>query len=140
MSVLTSHRVARVQPLFEGATFLKPHAFSTRLRELGIQHALCMLSAANEWAFYEPLYSIQLYIPRNQSARVHREARTGNIPVEVFAENFAELPTTTRSGTPVTSLFVTILDCRAHPTGGAHAAFLEGVLERREARTAPQTG
>jgi hypothetical protein len=124
-------RMARLNPSRTFATDDDAAAVSRRLRSAGIPHALGMLSAANEWAFFEPRRRIELYAPRSHLAALHRELAEGRTPVDVFEENMGELPTQERNRAQVTTAFVTVVDCRAHPEGGAHAHFLERNVLRR---------
>jgi hypothetical protein len=130
----TAHRMARLYPATTFTTDLAPAELSRSLHREGIRHGLAMMSAANEWAFFEPRRRIELYVDRRDVARARRVLTPGRTPVDVFADNLNEIPVTTREGLHVTSTFLTIIDCRAHPEGGAHAEFLErNVLFRERA-------
>lgn len=142
MSVLTAHRMPRLTPVAQRTTSLDARGLSRFLQDRQIPHALAILSAANEWAFFEPQHTVQVYVPRRHLSALRgiSSEHPGNVSLEVFAENPESLLINTRDGVPVTSVFLTILDCRAHPVGGAHAHFLEtNVLKWRETamRNAP---
>ncbi|MBI4392653.1 MAG: hypothetical protein HY556_02495 [Euryarchaeota archaeon] len=128
LQVLAAHRIARIQPVHEGAVALDARGFSQVLSQRRIPHALCMLSAANEWTFFEPRYAIDVYVRRADAPRVRALTTVGRYRVNLYAENLGEVPTRERDGVPITDLFQTLIDCRAHPEGGAHAQFLERVL------------
>ena len=120
-----STRVARLYPTATLRTRLRPSGLSQLLRRESIDHSLAMLAAANEWAFFEPRRRIELYVSRGDTRRVREVLPPGDNEVDVFWENPAELPIERRGPAVVTSAFLTIVDCRAHPEGGAHAHFLE---------------
>lgn len=133
LQVFTAHRLARLTPAQTRLVGVDAQALSRALTTAAVPHALGMLSAANEWAFFEPRRSIQLYAPRAMLSRLRELAppdRHGDFRLEIFTENLANLPIVRRGGIPVTSAFQTLLDCRAHPEGGAHAAFLETQVMR----------
>lgn len=135
LAVLTAHRVARITPVAEVRASVTPATLATALDGASVPHVFAMLTAANAWAFFEPLRAIQLYVPRGEVATVRALMEPGDVTVECFAENLREVPTARRGGLLVTSAFLTLLDCRAHPEGGAHAEFLErNVLRGRTAR------
>lgn len=127
LQVLTSHRLARLTPRFDRTIGMDARTASTILEERGIPHALGMLSAGNEWAFFEPRRDIQIYVAAGMLTRVRAAlpAAPSGFRLEVFSDNPEQLPIVTRGGVPITSQFLTLLDCRAHPEGGAHANFLE---------------
>ena len=128
LQVLTAHRVARLTPRFDRGIAMDAHAVSTVLEAAGIPHALGMLSAGNEWAFFEPRRDIQVYVAADMLTRVRHAlpaSSPGPFRLEVFSDNPEHLPIVTRNGVPVTNAFLTLIDCRAHPEGGAHANFLE---------------
>lgn len=128
LQVLTAHRIARLTPRFARRVAMDGHVASAILASQGIPHALAMLTAANEWTFFEPRREIQLYVPAARLTDVRRllPAETGApFSLEVFSDNPEQLPVVERNGVPVTNPFLTLLDCRAHPEGGAHANFIE---------------
>lgn len=128
LQVLTAHRVARLTPRFDRGVAMDAHTVSTVLEAAGIPHALGMLSAGNEWAFFEPRRDIQVYVAASTLTRVRTAlpaAPNGPFRLEVFSDNPDHLPIVTRNGVPITNQFLTLIDCRAHPEGGAHANFLE---------------
>lgn len=128
LQVLTAHRVARLTPSAIRRVGMDARDVAKRLRKGKVPYALAMLSAANEWAFFEPRRTVQLYVPRQALGDLRRlvppEAE-GPVLLEVFQDNLTHLPTQRRGDVTVTSPFQTLIDCRAHPEGGAHAAFLE---------------
>lgn len=128
LQVLTAHRVARLTPRLTRALAVDAHRASRILAREDIRHALAILSAANEWAFFEPRRDIQIYVAAADLTRVRNALPSepdGPFRLEVFSDNPVHLPVATRGGIPVTSQFLTLVDCRAHPEGGAHANFLE---------------
>lgn len=132
MQVLTAHRVTQLAPAAEIPTSLGPQEISAILARERISYSLCMLSAANEWAFFEPRREMQVYVQRAQAARLARLLPPGERLLQVFAENVQSLDRAehvkTRGAVRVTCPFLTALDCRAHPEGGAHASFVERVI------------
>lgn len=135
LQILTAHRIARLSPSSTRTVSMDAREIARVLARENVPYALGMLSAANEWAFFEPRRSIQLYVPRQALADVRRlvpyEEDAPN-ELQIFRENLAHLPTQRRGNVLVTSAFQTLLDCRAHPEGGAHAAFLESQVMRWE--------
>lgn len=129
LQVMSAHRLARITPLAEVPTSLGPQEISGILGDEGIGHALAMLSAANEWAFFEPRREMQVYVSRAQASRLPRILPRGERTLQVFGENVASLQAAghvkERGNVRVTCPFLTVVDCRAHPEGGAHADFLE---------------
>lgn len=132
VATMTAHRIARIAPVAELSTSMDIEALARRLRQESIPHRFAMLTAANAWAFFEPRRSVQVYISRSSASALRSVLEPGSTTVECFAENIAELPHATRGGIEVTSAFLTYLDCRAHPEGGAHASFLERNVLRWE--------
>lgn len=135
LQVLTAHRIARLSPSSTRAVAMDAREIARRLARENVPHVLGILSAANEWAFFEPRRSVQLYVPREALTDVRRlvpSEADGSNELQVFRENLAHLPTQRRGNVAVTSAFQTLLDCRAHPEGGAHAAFLESQVMRWE--------
>jgi len=135
LHVLTAHRMARLSPSGVRTVAMDPREIAHALTRGSIPFALGMLSAANEWAFFEQRRSVQIYAPRHALSDIRRLVPSeggGPIRLEVFRENLAHLPVVRRGGVPITSAFQTLLDCRAHPEGGAHAAFLESQMLGRE--------
>lgn len=124
LSYLTSVRVAALSFVREVHVDGDVVAVSERLAEAGVDHAFGMLTAANEWAFTEPLRSLQLYVPRRRARDIADILPEGDVRLDVFAENLDRLVLARRRGLQVTDAFLTLLDCRAHPEGGAHADFL----------------
>lgn len=127
LQVLTAHRMSRLTPRFDRSVDTDAHTVSTVLQAANIPHALGMLSAGNEWAFFEPRRDIQVYVAASMLTRVRTAlpAADGPFRLEVFSDNPEHLPIVTRNRVPVTNQFLTLIDCRAHPEGGAHANFLE---------------
>jgi transposase-like protein len=124
-------RMARLYPVKTFQTTLTSADLSQALRRESVPHALAMLSAANEWAFFEPRRRVEIYLGRGDISRVtDLVPQGGGVAVDVFAENVAELPVETRGRAVFTNAFLTIIDCRAHPEGGAHAHFLEQSVMR----------
>ncbi len=135
LQVYTAHRVSRLTPAQTRVIDFDASALARALTDAEVPYALAMLSAANEWAFFEPRRSIQLYLPRAGLSRMRRfapPASNGSYQLEVFVETLDNLPHQTRGGIRVTSPFQTLIDCRAHPEGGAHAAFIETQVMRWE--------
>lgn len=135
LQVLTAHRVARLSPSSVRQVSMDARGIARALTRASVPFALAMLSAANEWAFFEQRRSVQIYVPRQALADVRRlvpQEDEGGVRLEIFRENLAHLPTQRRGSIPVTTQFQTLLDCRAHPEGGAHAAFLESQAIRWE--------
>jgi hypothetical protein len=135
LQVLTAHRIARLSPSSVRSVAMDSRDVVRALSRENVPFALGMLSAANEWAFFEQRRSVQIYAPRQALADVRRlvpSEEDGPIRLEIFRENLAHLPVQRRGNVPVTSQFQTLLDCRAHPEGGAHAAFLETQVIRWE--------
>lgn len=142
------------------ATAMEPADLSEALYEAGIPHAFGAITAANHWSFYEAAPSIQLYVPPTAVAAARREldGPGDRTRVEIYNQAPAGLPVAARDlseladrchaeyGTPyrekdlarqsgatipVTTRFVSLLDCRVHPEGASHAAFLrEQILAR----------
>lgn len=128
LQVLTAHRTARLTPRVARPIALDAHGVARELTAANVPYALAMLSAANEWAFFEPRRSIQVYVPTRELTRARAAlplVQDAPFSLEVFGEDPAHLPTARRGRVIVTSQFLTLLDCRAHPEGGAHANFLE---------------
>ncbi|HVL87100.1 MAG TPA: hypothetical protein VM681_03695, partial [Candidatus Thermoplasmatota archaeon] len=77
---------------------------------------------------------VHLYVERGSVRRVRRIAqdarsrRASRGFLQIYTESLSGLSVATRAGLPVTSPFQTVVDLRAHPEGGAHAAFLEANL------------
>lgn len=133
LQVLVAHRVTRLTPRVSRGTSLAPREVSAALTAQGVPHALAMLSAANEWAFFEPRREIQIYVAAQDLTRARAAVpadERGPYHVEMFSDNPAHLQIVRRGDLPVTGKFLTLLDCRAHPEGGAHASFLERNLIR----------
>lgn len=129
MSFYAAHRLVRARPEFQTTTGLSGPELVEHLGDHGHRNvALGFLSAANEWAFMEPRRGTELYAGRETVRRLRADLPPGNRPLTVFAENWSELPRVPRGGVQTTGLFLTIVDCRAHPEGGAHASFLEREL------------
>ena len=129
-SFFTAHRVARLDPIAEIPTDMDTPALARHLDDHGIPHALAMISAANRWAFYEDHRDTQLYVGRRDVPRIRRLVIPGRNRLQLFAERLDDLPTATR-GARVTDPFLTMIDCRAHPEGGAYAEFLDKNVVRR---------
>lgn len=132
LAVYTAHRVARLTPAFEVGTSLDAPEVGEALRRARIPHAFAMLTAANEWAFYESRRRHQVYVARSNLPRLRQLLPPGGIQLEAFPENLATLSVRPRGGLDVTDAFLTYLDCRAHPEAGAHADFLEHNVLRWE--------
>ena len=132
LQVYTAHRMAELFPATEldvGAA-----GASATLARHGVAHALGLFSAANEWAFFESRGDLQLYVERSDVPRLRSLLPAGPRRLQVFPERMSDLPVKQRGDLPVTGPFRTLLDLRAHPEGGAHAAFLETNLYRWGAR------
>lgn len=135
MAVLTAHRIAAHRPEAPFRIALEPEAAHRALEGAGVPHCFAFFTAANQWAFYEPRRDLDLYVERGSLGRVRevlapppsRVRRAGGL-AHPFLERVRAIPATARSGLPVTSPLLTVLDLRAHPEGGAHAAFLEEVV------------
>lgn len=128
MNFYAAFRVTRARPVLTTTSALSGADLVRHLQGEGIPTvALGFLSAANEWAFFEPRRSTQLYVGDHPLGALRDAIPPGDRPVEVFRENWSEVPVRNRA-VPVTDLFMTIVDCHAHPEGGAHAAFLEREL------------
>lgn len=126
----TAHRVSRLDPVAEIGTALGAEALAQRLKEEGIDCVAAMISAANRWAFYEDHRDVQLYVGRRDVPRIRRLVPPGPNRLQLFAERLDDLPTATRP-MRVTDPFLTMIDCRAHPEGGAYADFLDKNVFRR---------
>lgn len=127
-----AHRVVRCRPAFEATVGTSGAQLLQHLQEQGHKNtALGFLSAANEWAFFEPRRHTELYVGRQGISALRNSLPPGDHPVQIFTENWGELPLANRPPAR-TNLFLTITDCHAHPEGGAHAAFLERELLWRD--------
>ena len=108
-----------------------------------IPHVFCMFSAANTWAFFEPHSDSHVYVPQAALPRARRAipattSRARNTAhAFLYADRVDTIPTTTRANLPVTTLFQTMIDLRAHATGGAHAEFLRQMVGRKTAGDPP---
>lgn len=129
--VLTAHRVANLRPEVPLATRMDVRGVHAALRDQGVPHAFAMFSAANEWAFFEPRRDVHVYVPRSALPALRRvlgpgpRRGGGSGVLQAYVEDPARLDVQSRTGLPVTGPFQTVLDLRAHPEGGAHAAFLQ---------------
>lgn len=134
LAFYTANRIARIAPITEIPVGLSAQRLSDLLRREGIPHALAMMSAANEWAFFEPRRTVELYLDRRIVPRVRDLLPAGDGMAHFFHENLDDLPVATRARRPVTDLFLTVIDSRAHPEGGAHADFVDRNILQRAAR------
>ncbi|MHB8586218.1 MAG: hypothetical protein ACYDDF_10355 [Thermoplasmatota archaeon] len=128
LQILAAHRIAQLTPATTRRISTDAAASARALRQGGVPHALGMLSAANEWAFFEPRRSVQLFVPPahlSQARHLLPSDPNGPIQLELFRENLSRILTQRRGDLTVTTPFQTLIDCRAHPDGGAHASFLE---------------
>lgn len=132
ISTMTAYRAANLRPERPTAISSSPDELHARLAEAGIPHVFAMFTAANRWAFFEPIRDIHVYLPRGSRSDLHAtieepqaRGRSASGELQVYTENLDALSTQQRDGYPVTSPLQTVLDLRAHPEGGAHAAFLE---------------
>lgn len=134
LQVLTAHRVANLRPEAPLRIAMDAREAHALFEARGVPHSLAMFSAANEWAFFEPRRDVQLYVPRAALPQLRRVLASvpargaGQGLLQAFAEDLDRLEVQRRGGLPVTSPFQTVLDLRAHPEGGAHAAFLQEKL------------
>lgn len=134
LALMTAHRMASLRPEapFEAATDV--NEAHHRLDAAGVPHCFGFFSAANLWSFFEPRSDVHVYVPRGFVAATRRALMPGAsrtrrpATVQLYIEGLPGLARTERSGLPVTSPFQTVVDLRAHPEGGAHAAFLEANL------------
>lgn len=128
LQVMTAHRVARMTPRVTRPIALDTEGVAEVLDLKEVPYALAVLSAANAWTFFEPRRNVQVFVASSDLTRVRQALPTvpeGRFTLEVFGDNPDHLPTVVRGGFRLTSAFLTLLDCRAHPEGGAHANFLE---------------
>lgn len=132
LSVLANYRAGNLRPERPVPIAGDAGEVHALLEDAAVPHAFAMFSAANRWAFYEPQRDVQLYLPRGEVSKL-REALEPLEPTRsatgselgVFVEALGGIAIEERDGLPVTSPFQTVVDLRAHPTGGAHADFLE---------------
>lgn len=138
LAVLTANRVAAHRPERPIACDLDVDGVHTRLEDAGVRHVFSFFSAANQWAFYEPRRDVYAYVGRGSLRQIGRlipgserspDVRSGRL--HLFVENPPSIRTLDRGGVPVTDPLLTVLDLRAHPEGGAHAAFVEQTVLRR---------
>jgi hypothetical protein len=128
LNYLTSHRQANLQPQPEFFVPMAPEDAINRLA--GLPHVLCMFTAGNRWAFFEPRGDLHVYIDRaNVPAlrrRLVRARRRGrqDTRVQIYIESLSTISHIDRTGQPTTTPLFTTIDLRAHPEGGAHAEFL----------------
>lgn len=142
LGVLTAHRMANLRPEVPLDTVLDVRGVHAALQDRSVPHAFAMFSAANEWAFFEPRRDVHVYVPRSALPELRRSLgpgprRGGGAGVlQAYVEDPVRLDVQSRTGLPVTGPFQTVVDLRAHPEGGAHAAFLQANLlpRLREAR------
>ena len=143
------------------ATADPPDRLSVRLRDAGMPHVFGAITAANHWAFYEPAPSVQLYVPPPLVGEARRLLNDPGERVrgEVFADapdrlvvlgrdlrdieqscadqrrgpayRDQDIAVASSAPFPVTSRFLSLLDCRVHPEGASHAAFLRTQLQDR---------
>lgn len=134
VTLLTAHRMASLRPEAPFEAAVDAEEAHRLLQAAGIPHCLGFFSAANLWSFFEPRADVHVYVPRGRVSSVRaaldqrgpRSRRPAT--VQVYVEGLAGLGRAERAGAPVTSPFQTVIDLRAHPEGGAHAAFLESNL------------
>lgn len=104
-----------------------------------VPHVFCMFTAANAWAFFEPHPDHHVYVPRAALSRARAalpslRSRARSVgQIILYAEQIDSVPSTARADLRVTSLFQTMVDLRAHATGGAHAEFLRQLILRKAA-------
>lgn len=137
LTVLAAARMTNLRPVPPFTTTLSPTDIHDRLETERIPHVFGFFTAANQWSFFEPRSDCHLYVDRGRLRPVQRLLRqpapTEQRPttVQAYLEPLSAMTAISRGGLPITGLFETILDLRAHPEGGAHADFLEkNVLPR----------
>lgn len=131
LDLLAATRVSNLLPTSTTATGLDLHAMHGRLEQARLAHVFAFSTAANLTAYFEPLESIQLYVPKGTSRTFAEIAGKGRYSVELFEEDLGKIPTqTSADGLPVTELLRTAIDVRAHPRGGPYATMLQDAIAK----------
>lgn len=131
LDLLAATRISTLLPNRVSKTHLDVEAFHKRLKEAQLDHIFAFATAANLTAYFEPLETIQVYVPTGASRKIADLAGKGDITVEVFEERLHTIPRRESSdGLPITELLRTAIDVRAHPRGGAYATILEDALSK----------
>lgn len=141
LTLLTAARTTHLRPSPPFATNRSVDEIHDVLEAAGVRHVFGFFTAANRWSFFEPRDDCHVYVDRGRLGDL-RDAIRPSGPVErrpttvqPFVEPVSAIETLVRDGVPVTGLFETVVDLRAHPEGGAHADFLEKNVLPRLRRT-----
>lgn len=141
LTLLAAARMTHVRPSPPFATNRSLDEIHDGLEAANVPHVFGFFTAANRWSFFEPRDDCHVYVDRGRlgdlrnaiqaSETVERRPTT----VQPFVEAVSAIETVVRDEVPVTGLFGTVVDLRAHPEGGAHADFLEKNVLPRLRRT-----
>jgi hypothetical protein len=141
LTLLAAARTANLRPAPPFTTTRSTAQIQELLHEQQVPHVFSFFTAANQWAFYEPRDDCHLYVDRGRMGVLRRllgqrePPRRHPTTVQAYLEPVATIQATQRDGLPITGIFETVVDLRAHPEGGAHAAFLEKNVLPRLRRT-----
>lgn len=131
MTLLTATRMTHIRPTAPFTTTLTLEEAHLALERARIPHVFGFFTAANRWAFFEDRQDLHAYVDRGRlrtaQAALSRKAppRARPVTVQLYVEPLRSIPVVMRGSLPITDVFQTALDLRAHPEGGAHADFLE---------------
>ena len=133
-TILSMLRLAAMNPVRSITATLDGPSAQRVLEASGIQTALGFTSAANQWAFFEPHRSHQLFVERGSAVKAasaladDAPSRDTGERITLFETDLESLGTTSLQSHMLTTRLQTWIDLAHFPRAGAHEAFFRKVI------------